>query len=324
MFNNNRNGSNSSSSNNGVDITDSAGNGVLNGTNYNDTLYGDTNGTPDTLIGGGGNDTFYVYNPNEIFEDSGSSNTDTIYIFDNPNVGVINYNMSNNQDTSNLNIVIEGHTVDNYSYYYDTAYEPYEIVRNGNGTKTTYYQEYITSKGGSVMVYGNPMGWGNPDVTVLPVYNNANIGTVTPYYTQQPDKLDYFQGDNNKGYYSDCGIASCENILIECGLLAQDTSHTPSPGQNYGPGNDLQESYLVKRVVQNNLCEVVTSGSNPAFNSGGTSILGQVEILKNEGLSANYALINLTQLAQYIQNNDAVIAEVDADELWFGKVVVKE
>ena len=123
------------------------------------------------------------------------------------------------------------------------------------------------------------------------------------------NSLDYAQGDNNKKYMSDCGLASCENVLIESGVLAKRVNYNPV----WGSATDTEESTVVDYAAANGLC--VTSNSN-AYNDGGTYGSWQAQILQHFGVNAVDENITLNQLAASIKNGFDAIAEVSAEILW--------
>ena len=119
--------------------------------------------------------------------------------------------------------------------------------------------------------------------------------------------LDHSQGDNDKGYKYDCGLVSCENVLIETGVLAKRSSTT------IVKGIDQEESAVVDYAAANKLC--ITSNSNHYYD-GGTYGSWQAQILAHFGVSATDQFTTLDGIASAIKNNECVIAEVDAYKLW--------
>lgn len=275
---------------NGVIKTDTTGNDSVTGTNYNDTLYGSV-ATGDTMNGGAGNDTYYVYNTGDIITDT--SGTNTVYDF------VNGYNMQNMANGVE-NIIVEGNTSENYNSYYDIKY-----ATSISGGYIYLEGETATKVNTAITVYGDPMGWGISDVSAINPKDTDTYLTVNSGNLDGPNKLDYSQGDDKQGYTGDCGIVSCENVLIETGILGYRTNYSPGTGII-----DPAETYIVGRANQN-IQDAVQY-------QGGTYYYDQVEILANEGLAATAYNANLTGLAQEIKSGYAVIAEIDAYQIWYG------
>lgn len=158
----------------------------------------------------------------------------------------------------------------------------------------------------------------NGNLLPTPNNNNTNTGVVTTdpsgvkvydygQATTWAKYLDYSQGDNSKGYKYDCGLASCENVLIETGVLAKRSSTTIVNGV------DTEESTVVNYAAANGYC--ITSNSNPYYN-GGTYGSWQASILNHFGLSALDQYTSLSTIASTIKSGGCVIAEVDAYQLW--------
>lgn len=148
----------------------------------------------------------------------------------------------------------------------------------GSKTKTITLQT-----GEKAVLYGNALEWGN--------------------------NLDYYQGDNYQNFWSDCGIVSCENVLIQAGVF-----NLKSGYDNYAGYYDCLESYLVDHAIVNNLCDA--SSPIPYYN-GGMYLSDGEQILENHGISASVdEHVSLEKLAQYIKEDKCVIAAVDAYVLW--------
>jgi hypothetical protein len=72
------------------------------------------------------------------------------------------------------------------------------------------------------------------------------------------------QGDNSYGFQGDCGLVSCQDVLLQYGI-------------------DVQEEDIVNFAVQQGLCE---TGSSADMN-GGTSSEQRAEILNDYGIPAH-------------------------------------
>jgi len=118
--------------------------------------------------------------------------------------------------------------------------------------------------------------------------------------------LDYKQGDNNKGYNYDCGLASCENVLIETGVFAERSS------ANIVKGIDQEESTVVDYAAAHGLC----STNSSAYYNGLTNGTDLVQVLNHFGVSATNEYTTITGIANAIQDNECVITAVDASKLW--------
>ena len=172
------------------------------------------------------------------------------------------------------------------------TYEKDLVNANGVVTKKSYYDSkgsLITNTGISatdpsgtkVIQYGQPISWHS--------------------------YLDYKQGDDSKKYVYDCGVAACENVLIETGALAKRGSTTVVNGV------DQEESTVVNYAATHSLCD--TSNSNPYYD-GGTTGGSQAQILAGFGISAKAQYTTISGIADALKAGKAVIAEVSAEKLW--------
>jgi len=123
--------------------------------------------------------------------------------------------------------------------------------------------------------------------------------------------LDYAQGDNSKGYLGCCGLVSCENVLIEAGVLAKKTNYSPV----WGSKNDTIESTVVNYAASKGLCITEKQTSN-TYMQGGTYGSWQKSILNAFGVAASDVYTTVDYLATVIKNNKCAIVEIDADTLW--------
>ena len=120
--------------------------------------------------------------------------------------------------------------------------------------------------------------------------------------------FDYRQGDDSKGYQYDCGLAACENVLIETGAFAKRSSSTLVKGV------DQEESTVVNYAAANGLC--ATNAAGGAAYDGATTGGQQAQILAAFGISASGQYTTLTGIADALEANKGVIAEVSAEILW--------
>ncbi len=123
--------------------------------------------------------------------------------------------------------------------------------------------------------------------------------------------LDYAQGDNSKGYLGCCGLVSCENVLIEAGVLAKKTNYKPV----WGSLTDSIESTVVNYAASKGLCITEKQTANK-YMQGGTYGSWQKSILNAFGVTASDVYTTVEYLANAVKNNKCAIVEVDADRLW--------
>ena len=148
----------------------------------------------------------------------------------------------------------------------------YQVITDPSGT----------SKGQSMDVYGDFVNW-----------NAVKYGD----YTTWTNILNWNQGDNQQKIDGDCGVVSCENLLIEDGLL--------------GPSSNAQTAYNLETEVlayalKKGFCD--SDGEN--YNSD------QVNILKGFGLAAQTVNTTLQTIGQDIKAGYGVLASVASDILW--------
>lgn len=177
-------------------------------------------------------------------------------------------------------------------YYNNNILAEKDYLTNGVVTKKDYYD----NKGNLIINTGT-----------LSIDPNGNKVYEYGQATLWSKYLDYAQGDNSKGYKYDCGLAACENVLIEAGALAKRTIST------IVKGIDTIESIVVNYAAANGYC--ITSNSNPYYN-GGTYGSWQAKILAHFGVFATDQYTTLAGIASAIKNNSCVIVEVDAYKLW--------
>ena len=163
-------------------------------------------------------------------------------------------------------------------------------------------------------------GNGNPITNSTGVVKTEGGIQVTDYGQNDSwaNSLDYSQGDNSRGFFSDCGLVACENVLIQEGLLSQKTGYSPTETSlkgrwTYGSYNDTGESTVVNYAVANGLTD---SSKSDSYLDGGTTACQQWDILKNFGVPSNEVYTSLTGIANAIMADQCVIAEVDAYKLW--------
>ncbi len=102
------------------------------------------------------------------------------------------------------------------------------------------------------------------------------------------------QGDNDRSYQQDCGLASTAAVLQNCGV-------------------EVTESAIVEQAVKENLCE--TEMPDPADN-GGSDGQAISQLLCNNGVDNTIENPQTPEnLAAYVEEGKGVIAEVNADEL---------
>ena len=243
-----------------------------------DNILNGTSGD-DTLYGYAGNDTLYGDAGNDVLY--GGLGDDELFGGEGNDI----YYVDSPVDTVNEN-ANEGLDTVYASCSYTLESDVENLILTGNSGP-------ITIDGNNV--YGNPLGWQN--------------------------LLDHAQGDNTFEYWSDCGIVASENILIQSGLMETKTEeynkqYLDISTMKFVQGNtDASETYLVNYAKENDLC--TESNLNP-HNNGGTSVLDQIDILAGNGVSSHYEFLTLEKLGDYVKNNHAVIAEIDANVIWDG------
>jgi len=119
---------------------------------------------------------------------------------------------------------------------------------------------------------------------------------VTIYGDAETDsRFNHHQGDNPYGVQGDCGLVSCQDILLQHGL-------------------SVTEADVVKHAAENGECVV---DPNDPEASGGTSPESQAQVLRDYGIDAHAESGDtIDQLADDIQSGKQVIIGVNAGVLW--------
>lgn len=267
---------------------DSYRNGIISQKYYYDTNYKMTQ--VDFLTNGLISERVHYNSNNSVterdyFNTNGSSNGKSLYTF-NTNGKLTEEDYYNSKGILTEKDYFNANGIMTQNNYYDSTGN---LVTNQSGLVTT---DPINQK---VIDYGQNNQWAN--------------------------YLDYSQGDNDKKYVSDCGLVSCENVLIQEGILPKESNYSPSISVKNGEWvyksyNDTDESKVVDYAAANGLITGI-SNSDPYYN-GGTSMCQMWDILNNFDVPANEYDTSLTQIANAIKNNEGVIAAVDANILWGG------
>lgn len=138
--------------------------------------------------------------------------------------------------------------------------------------------------------------------------DNGTQVTVYGHPTDWRSYLDFYQSDNTQKFYGDCGIIVCENVLIQSGTLLPKVNYSPSSSKI-----DELETNLVDLAILNNLC---TKGNSNPYLNGNTEPEDQEKFLENFNVASHIEYTKLENIANYLKNNQTVIAEVDAYVLW--------
>ena len=307
-------------------LTGNAGNNILNG-----------GAGADTMLGGAGNDTYYVDNAGDIVTENTNAGTDTV-------LSGISYTLGNNVEnitlTGSAAINATGNSLDNYL----TGNSGNNILSGGAGNDTldgglgadtmyggtgndTYYVDnasdlVVETAGEGIdtvearisFTLGENLenlilrGLGGNNMTVTPT--GEKVVTYGESYIWK-NYLDYAQGDNSQGYRGDCGIVTCENILIQSGVFQKKINYVYQSGVI-----DQLESQIVGLAISKNLCTNTGSSSD----KGGTTSAQQVAILKNYGVAAHSEFASLESVANYVKENKSILMFVNAYSLWYGSI----
>jgi len=123
-----------------------------------------------------------------------------------------------------------------------------------------------------------------PDGRTVVIYGDAEGDT----------RFNHHQGDNPYGVKGDCGLVSCQDVLLQHGI-------------------NVTEADVVKHAAQNGECVIA---SNPE-QSGGTSPESQAQLLRDYGVDAHAEKgDSIDQLANHIEKGQQVIIGVNAGVLW--------
>jgi uncharacterized protein YvpB len=107
--------------------------------------------------------------------------------------------------------------------------------------------------------------------------------------------FNHLQGDNPYGFSNDCGLVSCQDVLNQFGI-------------------PVNESDVVTHAVNNGECTV---DPNSAFNSGGTTVGDQAQILTDYGVPAHAETGQSAEdLAADVEQGHGTIISVNAGVLW--------
>ncbi len=322
-------------------IDGNSGNNILDGKEGNDNLYG--NAGNDTLIGGAGNDIlnggtgadiliggtgddrYYVDNTADVIVENLNEGYDRVY-------STVSYTLSENIEELTLNaknsINGYGNSLNNKIYGNDgnnilDGKAGADYMKGGKGNDTYHVDNIkdtvIESLNQGIDTIVSTVSYTlSANVENLILEGSANVlteiistGTTVNTYGEPhlwKNYLDYYQGDNTQSYVGDCGIVSCQNLLIQAGVMDKKIGYAPGAGKI-----DTQESEIVGFAINNNLC--VTSGTSNV--KGGTSSYQQSEIIDGFGdIDSSYKFFNLNNMGDYIKNNQCVILAVDAYKLW--------
>ncbi|MEI7473899.1 MAG: calcium-binding protein [bacterium] len=322
----NASGNESSNTINGND-----GNNSINGGDGNDVIYGgagndtlDGGAGIDKLYGGTGNDTYYIDSLSDVITEYANQGIDTVASSISYTLGanlenIILIGSNNINATGNAgNNIINGNSGNNIinggagndtmiggagddTYYIDSVKDI--IIENENEGNDTVSSSFSYTLGNNIENLTLTGTSGN-NVSVL------STGKQVITYGESSlwkNYLDYAQGDNSYNYLGDCGIVSCENILIQAGALSKKTGYTYLSGRT-----DALETQVVGMAISKNLC---TKTSN-SYNNGGTTPENQEKILESFGVQAHYEITSLENIAGYLKENKGVIVEINAYKIW--------
>jgi hypothetical protein len=109
------------------------------------------------------------------------------------------------------------------------------------------------------------------------------------------------QGDNPDGFRGTCGLVSVQGIALQFGI------------KTMPDGTPISEAAIVRYARERGLCEV---SANPD-DSGGSSPIGQVELLNDIGVPSHIeGASTVEQLAVNVQAGRGVIIGVNAGVFW--------
>ncbi|HEX5416282.1 MAG TPA: C39 family peptidase [Chloroflexota bacterium] len=155
------------------------------------------------------------------------------------------------------------------------------------------------------MYEDNPAGqgdayadYGSAETAEMPTFTDTlpDGREIVIYGDAEGDSaFNHQQGDNPYGVQGDCGLVSCQDVLLQNGV-------------------SVTEAEVIEHAAENGEC--VIDPNDPEM-SGGTSPESQAELLRDYGIDANAESGDtIDDLADNIQSGKQVIIGVNAGILW--------